>query len=308
MSKYTTELRWICETSANPPVDDNGFNSIESILNNCRANIFNFEYPIFDEAYRPILEKKILRHFYTREICEETVGLWKLRLCDKMNIIMPYYNQLYSSTLLEYNPLYDVDYTKEGNQKENGTSVNNEKETSTRNTAANTHKQNNEVIAKDNSKDETSEISENNINSGRSNTTANNTNWDLYSDTPQGTVSNLNNETYLTNARKNTGNNDATTTDSNTNNRTGESSNAKTETETNSKANLSLESASKDDDYDKQGSKVGQSFNINNYSERVFGKTGSKSYSKLIEEFRKTFLNIDEMIINELNPLFFGLW
>ena len=30
--------------------------------------------------------------------------------------------------------------------------------------------------------------------------------------------------------------------------------------------------------------------------------------NKLLEEFRRTFMNIDVQIINELNDLFFGLW
>ena len=30
--------------------------------------------------------------------------------------------------------------------------------------------------------------------------------------------------------------------------------------------------------------------------------------SELLEEFRRTFLNIDAMVIEELSDLFFGLW
>ena len=48
--------------------------------------------------------------------------------------------------------------------------------------------------------------------------------------------------------------------------------------------------------------------NMEDYFERVVGKRGSASYSKLLNEFRETFLNIDLMIINELKDLFFYLW
>ena len=44
------------------------------------------------------------------------------------------------------------------------------------------------------------------------------------------------------------------------------------------------------------------------YTEHVSGKQGAISYSKMLEEFRQTFLNIDRMILDELNDLFFGLW
>ena len=112
MSKYTTELRYICETNTSHPIVGNGFNNVAEIINSSHTNIFNFDYPIFDNRYRSVLEKKILLHYYTREISEETVGLWKLRLCDKLNLIMPYYNQLYESALIDFDPLVDVNYTR----------------------------------------------------------------------------------------------------------------------------------------------------------------------------------------------------
>ena len=99
MSKYTTEVRYICENYANQ-TESKGYNSVQNILDNSWDKVFDFDFPIFDENYREPLCKKILKHFYTREIGEETVGLWKLRLDDRMNEIMPYYNQLYESELI----------------------------------------------------------------------------------------------------------------------------------------------------------------------------------------------------------------
>lgn len=109
MSKYTTELRFVCEMAANR-TEQGGYDDIDEIIELAAPKIFN-NYPIFDENYRPVLEKKILMHYYTREISEEVVGLWKLRLASRMNEIMPYFNKLYDSELLKFNPLYDVDYT-----------------------------------------------------------------------------------------------------------------------------------------------------------------------------------------------------
>lgn len=105
MSIYTTEVRYICEFE-NGLDESKGYNDIETIITTAAPKIFNFDFPIFDESYRLPLEKKILKHFYTREIGFETVGLWKLKLNAKMNEIMPYYNKLYESELIEYNPLY----------------------------------------------------------------------------------------------------------------------------------------------------------------------------------------------------------
>lgn len=116
MSKYTTEVRFICEMLCDYD-ESKGYNDIETILTTSAPLIFNFSFPIFDSNYKLPLEKKILKHYYTREISEETVGLWKLRLNAKMNEIMPYYNQLYKSELLEFNPLYDVDMTIDKNRE-----------------------------------------------------------------------------------------------------------------------------------------------------------------------------------------------
>lgn len=127
MSKYTTEVRFICENSAGLSKSESADN-VDSILDRCWNKIFNFDFPIFDENYRQVLCRKILKHYYTREIAHETVGRWKLALNAKLNEIMPYYNQLYKSELLEFNPFYDVDLTRsrEGSGTSNRTSNNRE--------------------------------------------------------------------------------------------------------------------------------------------------------------------------------------
>lgn len=169
MSKYTTEVRTICENYAGYP-HYSGEMCVSHIIEKSRTKIFDFSYPIFDEKYRSVLETKILKHYYTREIGLETVGLWKLKLDTEMNEIMPYYNQLYKSTLLEFNPFYDVDITRKHTSKNDGT------------------------------RNETSSSNSN----GKSNNSnkVNETSRDLYSDTPQGALTGVESETYLTNARK----------------------------------------------------------------------------------------------------------
>lgn len=127
MSKYTTEVRFICENSAGLS-ESEGADNVDNILDKCWNKVFNFDFPIFDEKYRQVLCRKILKHYYTREIAHETVGRWKLALNAKLNEIMPYYNQLYKSELLEFNPFYDVNLTRsrEGSGTSNRTSNNTE--------------------------------------------------------------------------------------------------------------------------------------------------------------------------------------
>ena len=48
--------------------------------------------------------------------------------------------------------------------------------------------------------------------------------------------------------------------------------------------------------------------NTEDYIETVKGKQGTENYSDLIMKFRKTFLNIDMQIIDDLQELFMGIW
>lgn len=171
MSRYTTEVRYICEVASGLS-ESKGYNSVDEIVETARPSIFDFDYPIFDTEYKPILERKILKHFYTREIGEETVGLWKLRLNTTLNEIMPYYNQLYESELIEFDPITNQNVTTEHSQS-----------TST---------------------------SESQSDSSYVTGSLSATNWDKYNDTPQGSIGNLEDDTYMTSARKVTNNNNAT--------------------------------------------------------------------------------------------------
>lgn len=72
------------------------------------------KYPIFDEEYRAPLNNKIIEHFYFREIGLETPALFKRFLNRKMNEIMPYYNQLYASTLHDIDPFSNYEMRTEG--------------------------------------------------------------------------------------------------------------------------------------------------------------------------------------------------
>ena len=61
-------------------------------------NKFDFQmtnYPIFDENYRKTLNDNILHHYYENEIGFETAPLFRFYLNQKLNEIMPYYNELY---------------------------------------------------------------------------------------------------------------------------------------------------------------------------------------------------------------------
>lgn len=279
MSKYTTELRYICETEAGLS-ESAGYSKIKDVIAKAIPKIFDFDFPIFDENYRNVLETKILKHYYTREIGLETYGLWKLKLDTKLNEIMPFYNQLYKSALLEFNPLYEVDYSKTGNRDSSGTRDNTENNSETYDESTDTNESHDESTT--NSNDGT-------LTKGTTTTTTN-----YFSDTPQGAISNVIDGTYLTNATYNAVGNTGSDNTSNSGSIDFEgSSNSKNEK-----------------DGSRKGSKTSNSnlTDTESYLESVRGKMSSKSYSALLMEYRETFINIDMMLIEELSDLFFGLW
>lgn len=57
-------------------------------------------FPYYDESDRTRFQQMIINHFYFREIGVETLGQFLFNLSARLNEIMPYYNQLYSSTKL----------------------------------------------------------------------------------------------------------------------------------------------------------------------------------------------------------------
>lgn len=286
MSKYTTEVRFICEEMAGYTDSQSGL-SVYEIIALVAPKIFQ-NYPIFSEDYRQTLNSKILLHYYTREIGFETVGLWKLKLNQKLAEIMPYYNQLYLSAQLEYNPLFDVDYTTthdishgEDRKVDEGVgsrSTNSITDDDTTNTSVN--------VSTDTDTQATTQQ------------TANNLEVKKQADTPQVANSEPLFTTYLTNAQQDKQDNSLNGTSQTTENQTSKQSSDTTksytrdQTQTDSMDRNLAENISK---------------NIKDI-QHTAGKMGTASYAKMITEYRQTMLNIDMMIIEELNDLFMGLW
>lgn len=299
MSKYTTEVRYICETLAGLS-ESVGYADIEQTIKNCLPKVFDFNFPIFDESYRSVLETKILRHYYTREIGLETVGLWKLKLSTKLNEIMPYYNKLYKSELIEFNPLYDVDLTRERKIDGKGTkdTENGENRSGSNNTETT---QNNDSTVKETGGDKGTTSGTAN---GTQNQNTNGNGTNMYSDTPQGAITDLQAGRYLTNA----------TIDSATNTFAGASSDTTTQTTENTNNSTVDSSGSVDGTTESDFNSKMNGFsnttlsNTEDYLEHVIGSNGGESFSKRLNDYRSTFINIDMMVINELEDLFFGLW
>lgn len=279
MSKYTTEVRFICESKSGLE-ESKGASSVDEVLANSWNKIFTSKVSFFDEAYRSVLCQKILKHYYLREIGAETVGIWILWMNTKLEEIMPYYNQLYESAKIKFNPMQDVDLSRTHNRTVEGTTTDDETRT---NTTSDTRTVKSDGTTKVTNNGTTERVINNN-----------GTTKDLYSDTPQGAITGLENENYLTNARKITNINDETESDTTANTQNGESKQNETDTATGTNNGTTKSSGSNN--------------STEEYVETISGKQGTESYSKMLQEFRKTLLNIDMQVIDEFKELFFGLW
>lgn len=273
MSKYTTELRWLIEIVT---ADQTNL-TISQRITAAAPKIFNFNYPIWDESYKITLETKILKHYFNKEIGMETIGLWKLYLEERLNLIMPYYNQLYETASKNYDYMTDVNST----EIYTATKSNNE-------VADFTLSGNLTGSTTDMGKDVINTVSKN-IDTGTrdSNNTINKKN--LESDLPQANYANLDYGTQLTEENQTETMHDSTNQTTNfTNGSTADRNNT-----TNTKQDTT------------QASKN----TVNNSGDETYTRTrkgafGGKSLTQLMLEYRESLINIDNMIINELSDLF----
>lgn len=342
MANFTTELRTIVEHYGNNNEVGN-YQDIDIAINKALPYIFD-DFNIFDDNYRIALETKIIKHFYTREIAYETVPLWKFKLNTKLAEIMPLYNQLYKSELLKFNPFYDIDiyteHTKDNKSDATNTANSTDNTSDNRNTDRVIDRSTNEDRNQNSTDNTTTNSTSNRDNTSNTkdtsqtdsnNQTSNDSKTgdisrDLYSETPQGGLEGLENGNYLTNARKTADDTHTVESGNQVNSEKSESDRIANSNEKSSSNDVSNKigtidqtantkedvAESTEDKY--QSNRASNSVANSNikstedYLQHVYGKTGNTNYNQLLLDFRKTFLNIDMMIIEELEPLFMGLY
>lgn len=146
----------------------------EIVENN--VDIFDFDYPFYNEERRKQFEEHFIEHFYFDEIGQETVARFKQRLKIKLNLIMPYWNKIFLADNLEQRILdnYSVTETYESSI-ENSSNAENENNINTSNESVNKNLESDTPVTKTDFEqvDYFSNIVKD-IGSGTSNTTASN--------------------------------------------------------------------------------------------------------------------------------------
>lgn len=285
MSKYTTEVRYICETYANINKTDETPLTIEETIGKALPYIFDDTWNTSDPDHKEELERKILRHYYMREIGLETVPLWKFYLNQTLAEIMPRYNVLYNNLKTVKDKLFNtVDFKEITKNNAQGSS---KSSTTDKNNSRSQSQTDGDIQQNDKG---TAQSQSNAKGTGNSDA------WQEYNDTPQGGLNGLESGRYLTNATHNKSNNNSNTSNNGTSNTTADSHN-KSHTSGQSETGSTSESNANS-----------QSDTSSNGERSVTGKNSGGDYMSQYLELVQGYKDIDQMVINDLETCFMQLW
>lgn len=234
-------------------------------------------YPIFDENYRLELNRKIIRHYFLRELCVNNYARWKFFIQTDLYEKMPYFNQLYETQLIEFDLFDNMDLT---------TTMDRDLTSSQDHT---------------NKRDETTTDSKDEISNRKLEDTLSSTNnqtglvdgetKQIYEDTPYSKIQNYDYATNLTTDKEKT--------------------NSTVDSKGEQKQNQDMENTLKTDNinlFESESVNTTKGNNTEDYVKRIFGKTGTRSKADLLMEFRRSIINVDEEVIKSLEDNFYGYY
>lgn len=277
MADFTIEVRTITE------------------LTDIKADALS-EYPIFDEGYRDTLNDRIINHFWYREIAHETVDVWLRRLKVRMNEIMPYFNKWYLSELVKIDPLSTQDMTTDTSSESKDTQasrMNQEWRGDAHTSSTESHKEDTDSRAHSATHDEGSS-------KGNTTSTADAKSRAVASQLPQTRLAG--NEDYATSATDTVSHNEGTGSSSTSDRRDGTADSTSHVGVVGSSEGQSSSQDSKDGRQETSG----ESAREGSSKQRISGYHGHSA--ALIAAWRETFVNVDMMVIESLEPLFMQIW
>ena len=80
------------------------------VIENARTLFFDFDYELYDESHKKVLEEKILYHYFDYEIGVELPAKFKFNIAKTLREILPYYNKIYKATAKDFDFDDNVDY------------------------------------------------------------------------------------------------------------------------------------------------------------------------------------------------------
>ena len=274
--------------------------------------LFDFDYTFDDKVFKKELEDSVIDFYYFSEIGQETPERFKHIFKAKYKRMMDYYNELYNTTLLKYNPLTNHNIHEkleqlretEGTEDTKGNTTGNEDTTRVYNENGkhNTDFHSNEGIKANTVTDEKTD----NANTRTDNLKHTDNTDKTVSDYPQQSISTAN---YLSGAEKvdNNGTNTGTVKDdftgTNNTNTVGTTDTEYTSSEKGTDNTDGKETTKTDTTQDTTGNKQTTGQENMEYKKLVEGITGT-TYQKLVKEERENILRIKDMVIDELRDCF----
>ena len=254
--------------------------------------LFDFDYEFDDPSFKTELEQAIIAHYFFSEIGQETPDRFKQRFKARWQRIMPYYNKLYNTTLLTYNPL--VNYTITEGLKQLSSVTNNQDATTKTISTGTTGTKTDTTNSSDS---EGSTITTNNTQVSTNGSTTSETN-DKDSNYPQqpiagGDFRSGEKTGTGTSSNESLSKNTGTVNNENTNHSDGETS--------------SIGSSTSNDEGTATNEIVSRGTNQTDYEKTIEGLTGT-SYQQLISQERANLLRIIDSIIQEMKPSFFLIY
>lgn len=255
-------------------------------LNN--FELFDFSYNFDDINFKTQLEQSVIDYYYNYEIGVETPQEFKRRFVAKWLSIIDYYNQLYNTTLLTYNPLINYKLTEALEQLATSNNTQNTITDTTSN--GTTTQEGTDVLAQTTSTDSTRTDNLTTSNTNTSEGTGN----EKTSDYPQQPIAGGD---YLEGEKTST----TTTSGTNTTLNTGTQTNAGTGQ--NDSTTTSDNTSVSEDIANTTGTLTAEGTANTTYEKTIEGLTGT-SYQELISKERQNLIRLIPMIISELKPLF----
>lgn len=313
MSKYTISIKDIvyAYNQNNPNQNQTIYQKIEY----ARPKIFDFDYNFYNLNDKTNFENLFIQYFLIYEIGFDTIDLFKLYLCNTLNLIMPYYTQLYNTTLYDYNLNGDINITEIGSTNKNtDTTVNGQIDSTLSSTSTGSIKSNGNsttVSTNDGTTTNADTTQNDNLTSNNTDTTTNTSTKNLQSDLPQANYNGLDYGTVLNEGTTNTTQNSKTTGSSNTTIKSNGSTTTKntgniTVTDNNTTDTTDNNNGTTNQTNTQKGNEVTTS--NNNYHKS--GITGNRTHAEIIQAYRDIITNINYDIIKsrEISNLFLKIF
>ena len=266
--------------------------------------LFNFNYDFYcdDLEVKKKFEEKFINHYWLHEIGCETPARWNQMLKSRLNLIMPYYRQLYQTELASQNINFLL------NKDLHETFIR-EIDTENQLSGTNTTNQNSSgtnSFSQTGSTNSTNSMSQNATSSSTNSTEQNGTTTNTHKESAinDGVAMATLSDGYLTGTSSDTGTSTNVSTSSST------SENESTASSSSTDDNETSGTSNSTDSVETTGttSQTGNEKMVEKTDLLSQGNIGVTSSAELLQKWREVLINIDEMLIKDCHDLFMQVY